>query len=232
MAATYPGTVPKSLVDAKGDLLVGTADNTVARKVAGIDGQVLVADSAQADGLRWGGSPAIPPGWYIGPRSAARSAATITGRAGAWLYVEAESQPVDQLVWEVTVGGDAAAVINVGLYRPRLPSSLTVDRVLTSGAVAATAAVVHAVAISATLGRGWYLAVAEESGHSAISPTIRWTASGQSGVPLADLTDLLSDPRGGVHANALSNAASLPASFALIAGAARTTAPIIGLRTA
>lgn len=45
--------VPKSLVDAKGDLLVGTADNTVARKAVGTDGQSMTADSSQADGLRW-----------------------------------------------------------------------------------------------------------------------------------------------------------------------------------
>lgn len=42
-------------VDAKGDLLVGTADNTVARKAVGSNGKVLVADSGQSDGLKWGG---------------------------------------------------------------------------------------------------------------------------------------------------------------------------------
>jgi hypothetical protein len=45
--------VPKSLVDAKGDLLAGTADNTVARKAVGTNEQSLMADSAQTDGLRW-----------------------------------------------------------------------------------------------------------------------------------------------------------------------------------
>lgn len=43
----------KSLVDAKGDVLVGTADNTVARKAVGSNGQALIADSAQSDGLKW-----------------------------------------------------------------------------------------------------------------------------------------------------------------------------------
>lgn len=46
--------VPKSLVDAKGDLLVGTAPDTVARKAVGSNGKVLVADSTQGDGLSWG----------------------------------------------------------------------------------------------------------------------------------------------------------------------------------
>lgn len=52
--------VPKSLIDAKGDLLVGTADNTVARKAVGSNGKVLVADSGQSDGLKWGDPPVVP----------------------------------------------------------------------------------------------------------------------------------------------------------------------------
>lgn len=45
--------VPKSLVDAKGDLLVGTANDTVARKAVGTDGQVLKADSTVSAGVSW-----------------------------------------------------------------------------------------------------------------------------------------------------------------------------------
>lgn len=45
--------IPKALVDAKGDLLVGTADNTVARKAVGTNGQALLADSGASDGLSW-----------------------------------------------------------------------------------------------------------------------------------------------------------------------------------
>lgn len=45
--------IPPSIVDAKGDLIVGTADDTVARLARGTDGQVLSTDSAQAAGLKW-----------------------------------------------------------------------------------------------------------------------------------------------------------------------------------
>lgn len=46
--------VLKTLVDAKGDLLVGTADNTVARlAVGGTNGQLLAVNSATASGLEW-----------------------------------------------------------------------------------------------------------------------------------------------------------------------------------
>jgi len=45
--------IPKSLVDAKGDILTATADNTPARLAVGTNGQTLVADSTAATGLKW-----------------------------------------------------------------------------------------------------------------------------------------------------------------------------------
>jgi len=47
------GAVPKSLVDAKGDLLVATANDTVARLAVGSNTHVLTADSAAATGVKW-----------------------------------------------------------------------------------------------------------------------------------------------------------------------------------
>jgi hypothetical protein len=52
-AAMQGFAVPKSLVDAKGDLLVSTAADTVARKAVGTTGHGLVANSAKSDGLEW-----------------------------------------------------------------------------------------------------------------------------------------------------------------------------------
>jgi hypothetical protein len=46
--------IPKQLVDAKGDLLAASADNTVVRVVVGTDGQVLTADAASPAGVKWG----------------------------------------------------------------------------------------------------------------------------------------------------------------------------------
>ncbi len=46
--------VTKALVDAKGDLITATADNTPARLAVGSNGQALLADSTQSTGLRWG----------------------------------------------------------------------------------------------------------------------------------------------------------------------------------
>ena len=47
-----PGVLT-SIVDAKGDLLVGTAPDTLARLPVGSNGQVLTADSAQTTGVKW-----------------------------------------------------------------------------------------------------------------------------------------------------------------------------------
>lgn len=46
--------LPKATVDAKGDLIVGTANDTVARLGIGGPGQWLVADPLQSSGMRWG----------------------------------------------------------------------------------------------------------------------------------------------------------------------------------
>ena len=62
-----------SLVDAKGDLLVGSADNTVAKLSVGTDGYVPVADSAAPSGIAW-----KRRGWeHIADFSAAGIAASI-----------------------------------------------------------------------------------------------------------------------------------------------------------
>jgi len=45
--------IAPTIVDAKGDLIAGTAADTVARLAVGTNNQVLVADSTTATGLKW-----------------------------------------------------------------------------------------------------------------------------------------------------------------------------------
>jgi hypothetical protein len=49
----------KKIVDAKGDLLVGTADNAISRVAVGTNGHVLTADSAETGGLKWAAPAAV-----------------------------------------------------------------------------------------------------------------------------------------------------------------------------
>ncbi len=51
--STANAAIPKSLVDAKGDLLAASADNVVGRLPVGTDGDVLTADAASTLGVKW-----------------------------------------------------------------------------------------------------------------------------------------------------------------------------------
>lgn len=64
--------VPKSIVDAKGDVLAGTANDTVDRVAVGSNGQVLTADSTAAAGVAW----ATP---YSGPYAFSAAQLTVSG---------------------------------------------------------------------------------------------------------------------------------------------------------
>jgi hypothetical protein len=59
-AAPPASGIQPTIIDAKGDLIVGTANDTPARQGVGADGTVLIADSSQAGGVRWG-TPKPPP---------------------------------------------------------------------------------------------------------------------------------------------------------------------------
>lgn len=62
---TADNAVPKSLVDAKGDLIAATADNTPARLAVGTNGHVLTADSTQSTGIKWAAAGGVDYGMPV-----------------------------------------------------------------------------------------------------------------------------------------------------------------------
>ena len=65
-------------IDAKGDLIAGTAADTFARLAVGTNGQVLVADSAEATGLKWATAASSSGPAFQAFTSTSFSAATVT----------------------------------------------------------------------------------------------------------------------------------------------------------
>ena len=86
---TATNSIPASAFDAKGDLMVGTGPDTYTRQAVGTDGQVLVADSTQADGVVWSHTPSrqglvsvLPSSVFVSAGSAsvaANGAITFSG---------------------------------------------------------------------------------------------------------------------------------------------------------
>lgn len=76
--------IPKSIVDAKGDLLAGTASDTVGRLAVGTNGHVLTADSAESTGIKWAAPSAtdstkLPLAGYSSGSAAMTGALAFTG---------------------------------------------------------------------------------------------------------------------------------------------------------
>jgi hypothetical protein len=75
---TADAAIPKSLVTAKGDLVTATASATPARLGVGTNGQILIADSTTATGLKWGADVAGKVVQVVRGSTTSLSTASIT----------------------------------------------------------------------------------------------------------------------------------------------------------
>lgn len=118
-------TLPVTIIDAKGDLIAGTAADTAARLAVGTNGQVLTAASGQSTGLQW--SAAAGGGLthtYLGYNTAGGSWATMNSQrthykkvtipsagflAGIGMYVRGLASP-DSASLSVALFEDASGV--------------------------------------------------------------------------------------------------------------------------
>ena len=117
--------VVKSLVDAKGDLIAATADNTVARVAVGANGKTLHADSTASAGVAW--DYAVPPTgdpktgsttYYVQPGFVPTTVTTLAMAANFrymfqfWLPTAATC---DQIAIEQTTAAAAGKLFRIGL---------------------------------------------------------------------------------------------------------------------
>jgi hypothetical protein len=100
----------KSTIDAKGDLIVGSADNTVTKLTAGANGLYLAADSSTTSGLVW---TTVASGGPISARVTSGSAGgtyTITNSFASGVYIVDITGSMNNIVL------GSATINSTGLY--------------------------------------------------------------------------------------------------------------------
>lgn len=81
---TWTNADPLTILDAKGDLISATAADTPARLAVGTNGQVLLADSTTATGLKWGAAPASDSMTLLSTTTLTGSSVVISGIVGTY----------------------------------------------------------------------------------------------------------------------------------------------------
>lgn len=175
------GAVMKTLADAKGDLFVASAADTVTRLAVGTNTHVLTADSAEATGVKWaaaagGGSSfgAVPgsllvSGKYsrIWPLLHSAVALTTTTRMMYIPWIVPRSITIDRIGIHVTTGV-ATTNCRIGIYNSAndLPTSLIADL----GSVDTSSTGVKELTVSQVIPAGLvFLAVAKQGTVGAVS---------------------------------------------------------------
>lgn len=87
-----------STIDAKGDLLVGTADNTIGRLAVGTNGQVLTADSTTATGTKWADAAGGGGLTLLSTTSLSGTSTTVSSISGSYkqLFIQLKDVYNDQ----------------------------------------------------------------------------------------------------------------------------------------
>lgn len=76
--------IPKTLIDAKGDLIVGSAADTAARLAAGTNGYLLSANSSATNGLEWVAAPTSGGITLISTTTLSGASTTISSIPGTY----------------------------------------------------------------------------------------------------------------------------------------------------
>ena len=175
------GGIPETIIDAAGDLIVGTADNTAGRLGVGTSGQVLTSNGTTAT---WaapsgGGGHAVPlPSAISGARRIGASAGLALGTV-YWMPMQALATAVkvthlwvDLLTGQTGCAGTAAIVtLSASGYPGPVVASTAVDAINMTGTASASmtgAALSSAYTLAA--GTPWAIAVIALGG---TNPTAR-----------------------------------------------------------
>jgi hypothetical protein len=126
--------VDQNLVNAKGDLIVATADNTVTNVAVGANNTMLVADSAQASGVKW--TDALTASILVSPEE--RTTISATAATGT-VQFDADTQGVLYYTsnasanWTLNVRGTSGTTLASKLATN---DSVTISFLVTQGSTA------------------------------------------------------------------------------------------------
>jgi hypothetical protein len=101
--------IQNAIVDAKGDIIAATANDTPARLAVGTNGQVLTADSTAATGLKWASAASSFKGVRL---------VKTTGQAtstGAWTAITYDTETYDTDAFHSTSSNTSRITIPTGL---------------------------------------------------------------------------------------------------------------------
>jgi len=111
---TTMGTMtPKSIVDAKGDLIAATANDTPARLAVGGNGTYLVADSSASTGLKWETGT-----WTSYTPTLSTQGGSLTSASATGAY-----NKIGKTVWFTIAITITTAGTGTGFIRATLPST-------------------------------------------------------------------------------------------------------------
>jgi len=103
--------IQNAIVDAKGDLITATANDTPARLGVGTNGQVLIADSTAATGIKWG-TPAASTPTFAGALAWSNSYGTAA--TATWTALSFDSEVYDTDAYHSTSSNTGRLTIPSG----------------------------------------------------------------------------------------------------------------------
>ena len=184
LTAADTGAIPASIIDAKGDVIVGTANDTAARLAVGADGQVLTADSSQTTGQRW----ALPlihhidatiPATTVGSTYSAASGASHAQTLILLPLVVSTPLSLTALNVKVTTL-ESGATARLGMYAISnvASSGFTGSIVVDAGTVSAASTGDKSISVALTLPPGLYAFAGWCSNHTTVRYAIPGSLAG------------------------------------------------------